>query len=134
MLCISTSKCVLRTPFAGWNQLFAFFLYFIACFCTALIYFWFICVFASKNWFWPANGMRSTRSLVEIHNKCNYCVLYVIHWYEMLTCSNKSVCLFNTFRYVVDELSKWRQTFFYSHLMLRQRVDDPAVGWHKAFF
>ena len=25
-------------------------------------------VLASKNWFWPANGVRSTRSLVEIHN------------------------------------------------------------------
>ena len=27
-------------------------------------------VLALKNWFQPANGMGSTRSLVEIHNSC----------------------------------------------------------------
>ena len=52
---------------------------FIASFCKFLwgFAFFFLCflplvtekvVSASKNWFWPANGVRSTRSLVKIHN------------------------------------------------------------------
>ena len=44
-------------------------------FCVILYIFWLKStqkvVLELKNWFQPANGLRSTRSLVEIHNICN---------------------------------------------------------------
>ena len=62
MLCISTSEQMLRKPFDGQNQ------FFDAKTTSFLPLVKVKVVFVSKNWFRSAKGVRSTRSLVEIHN------------------------------------------------------------------
>ena len=97
MLCISTSERVLHTPFAGQNHFFnakttfcLIFLFFCikeqhlnaisplyyCIFCMILSGFLYFVplatekvVIAAKSLFRPAKGVRSTRLLVEIHNR-----------------------------------------------------------------
>ena len=97
VLCILTSKRVLCTLFAVWNKFFNAKTNFCMIFCYSLHYFihfmtkkyvlkgglpalvvtffvYFVLlvmekfVLASESLFWPANSVRSTQLLVEIHN------------------------------------------------------------------
>ena len=56
-------------------------------------------VFASKNWFWPANGMRSTRLLVKIHNRWQKKITKsgLITWTNLLRFTVNTVCNFHIF-------------------------------------
>ena len=108
VLCILTSKLVIRTPFAGWNHVFLhlnkFFHIFPSqtekerkaaqehaqnCIKRGVYQRWGGTLkrwLTSKSWstsgenvwFRPANGMPSTRRLVEIHN------MYVVFYLSML--------------------------------------------------
>ena len=116
MLCISTSELVLRTMFTGWNQFFGvkkrlrvspkcwqapllcmFSWYFVV---HSFLFFPFVMkkdektCFSTRKKNWPANGMQSNGSLVEIHN---------IHSFLWLALK---IDPFNLTTYKAEELSK----------------------------
>ena len=97
MLCIPTSERVLRTTFAGRNRLSDAKKLFPSlteqinkklkesrsksCKTCIILDPQHHTVTLSKNWFQPANGMRSTRSLVIIHNRCRQSHDQQFIWY-----------------------------------------------------
>ena len=89
-----------------------------ACFCAAFLSFFFFVplvtekvVLASKNWFWPANGVWSTRLLVEIHNTWNTFIQSLVSFFSHLS-SFLSSCFVKKFWRMTrnfQKLSKFKQ-------------------------
>ena len=102
MLCISTSHRVLGTPFAGRNRLSDAKTIFSVTNGTknALFYTFMTLKYAKsyysiKNWFQPANSMRSTHSLVKIHNKNKFKATSLLASFNLF--EFKNVCMLKMF-------------------------------------